>query len=603
MAKPEALRILLSMRNFWYVRIFESVVRALASRGHHIHILVGHDPDPTGQWTSAADALVAASPNITMAFAERSIDDRWLDLRLMLRLGSDYARFLQPQYDAAPILAERARDRVPGRIRRLAEYSGPGHAAVRAVLRRVLRLAERAVPLDPEVAAAVAAGRPDVVLVTPLVDIGSYQHDAVTAARRLGIPTAVCVGSWDHLSSKALIRDQPDELLVWNATQRHEAVTMHGVPPERITVTGAQCFDHWFDRQPTLAGDAFYRKVGLDPSRPFVLYVCSALFEGSPNEAEFVLKWIDAVRASGREELRTAGVLVRPHPKRSFEWDGIDLSSLTNAALWPQRGTAPLDAPSRSDYFDSLFHSAAVVGLNTTALIEAGIAGRAVHTILLPEFLDNQEGTLHFHYLLEGGLLRATRTLPEHVDQLAHSLLHADPTVQHNRPFLEAFVRPHGLDVSATDRFVATVERLATSHPAKLAEPAWAPAVRALLAPIAARTSGTFVESVGRRRRYRDKEAESASRMAALQAQRAVEKADIVGARQRRREDEARAREQLIARTHREKVAVKAQARAAKEQAKAQRLAQRRREQHRRAVRERLAAYYRRILGVSSTGR
>ena len=603
MDKPEPLRILLSMRNFWYVRIFESVVRALAARDHRVHILVGHDPDPTGQWTPAADALVAASPNITMGFAERSIDDRWLDLRLMLRLGSDYARFMEPQYDAAPILAQRARDRVPERIRRLAEYRGPGHTAVRAVLRRALRIAEQAVPLDPEMAGAVADAHADIVLVTPLIDLGSYQHDAVTAARRLGIPTAVCVGSWDHLSSKALIRDQPDELLVWNPTQQREAITMHGVSPDRIRVTGAQCFDHWFNRQPTLAREAFCRKVGLDQSKPYVLYVCSALFEGSPNEAEFVLRWIASVRASGREELRTAGILIRPHPKRSFEWDGVDLSSLTNVALWPQRGTAPMDAPSKSDYFDSLFHSAAVFGLNTSALIEAGIVGRAVHTILLQEFLHNQEGTLHFHYLLEGGLLRAARSLPEHLDQLADSLAQADPAVQHNRAFLEAFVRPNGLEVSATDRFVATVERLAASHPAKLIEPGWTPVVRAMLAPIAARTSGTFVESVGRRRRYREKEADSAARAAALDAQRAVEKAQIAEARRQRREEEARAREELIARAHREKVTAKARAQAAKAHAKQQRLAQHRREKHRGAVRGRLAGQVRRILGAFSTGR
>jgi hypothetical protein len=108
MSRPEQLRILLSMRNFWYVRVYESVVRALAARGHQIHLLIGHDPDPTGQWTPSADALVAASPNITMAFARRSIDDEWLDLRLMLRLGSDYVRFVQPEYLDAPILRARA---------------------------------------------------------------------------------------------------------------------------------------------------------------------------------------------------------------------------------------------------------------------------------------------------------------------------------------------------------------------------------------------------------------------------------------------------------------------------------------------------------------
>ena len=400
---------------------------------------------------------MAASPNITMAFAHRSIDDRWLDLRMMLRLGSDYARFVLPEYDEAPILRDRARDRVPEYIRNAADYEGAGHQVLRGALRKGLRIAERALPPAPELEQAVREYRPDVTLVTPLVDLGSYQHDVVRVSRSRGIPTGVCIGSWDHLSSKALIRELPDVVFVWNETQKQEAVTMHGVPPERITVTGAQCFDQWFDRQPTLAFDAFTRKVGLDGSKPFLLYVCSALFEGSPNEARFVLKWVEAVRASGDARLRDSGILIRPHPKRSFEWDGIDLSAYPNVALWPHRGTAPSDASSKADYFDSLFHSAAVVGINTSALIEGGVVGRPVHTMLLPEFQTCQEGTLHFHYLLDAGLLRAARNLPEHVAQLVGTVATADPSTNANRAFVEAFVRPNGLGVSATDAFVDAV--------------------------------------------------------------------------------------------------------------------------------------------------
>ena len=84
-----------------------------------------------------------------MAFAHRSIDDRWLDLRLMLRLGSDYVRFVQPEYARAPILRDRARDRVPAMIRTLADYEGPGHVALRRLLKKGLRAAERAVPPSP----------------------------------------------------------------------------------------------------------------------------------------------------------------------------------------------------------------------------------------------------------------------------------------------------------------------------------------------------------------------------------------------------------------------------------------------------------------------
>ncbi|MEQ1574546.1 MAG: hypothetical protein ABL993_09900 [Vicinamibacterales bacterium] len=599
MATPDALRILLSMRNFWYVRVFESVVRALAARGHQVHILVGHDPDPTHQWTPAADALVASSPNITMSHARRSIDDGWLDLRLMLRLGSDYLRFLQPQYAAAPILALRARSRVPDRVRALAEYDGPGHRLLRRLMRRALRAAERAIPADLAIESAVMAHKADLVLVTPLIDLGSYQHDVVRVSRRMAIPTAVCVGSWDHLSSKALIREQPDAVFVWNETQKREAVTMHGVPAERVTVTGAQCFDQWFDRKATLARDEFCRKVGLDGARPFVLYVCSALFEGSPNEAAFVQRWLAAVRSSSHPRLRTAGILIRPHPKRSFEWDAVDLSAFDNVALWPHRGTAPMNVDTQADYFDSLFHSAAVVGLNTSAQIEAGIAGRAVHTLLLPEFLENQEGTLHFHYLLDGGLLRAARDLPGHVVQLEASVEASDPVVQQNGAFLEAFVRPHGLGVNATETFVNAVERLADIETVPLRDPAWAPALRVALGPLASRTAGTFVESLGRQRRYRDKQVESDARTAALQVQRAEEKARIALERRMRREAETRERDLRVARDRQAKLAAKERVRGTKAQAKEQRT----REKHRRALKERLAGYCRRIVRPSSASR
>ena len=596
MSRPERRRILLSMRNFWYVRIFESVVRTLASRGHHVHLLIGHDPDPTGQWTPSADALVASSPNITMAFARRSMDDEWLDLRLMLRLGSDYVRFVQPEYTSAPILRERARDRVPDSIRRLADFEGFGHQLLRPLLKAGLRTAERVVPPAPELKDAVVSYRPDVTLVTPLIDLGSYQHDVVRVSRSLGIPTGVCIGSWDHLSSKALIRDQPDEVFVWNETQKREAVTMHGVRPERVTVTGAQCFDHWFDRQPALNGDDFARKVGLDPSRRFVVYVCSALFEGSPNEAQFVLEWIAALRASAHEQLQTVGILVRPHPKRSFEWDEVDLSRLDNVALWPRRGTAPSDAASKADYFDSLFHSNAVVGINTSALIEGGIVGRPVHTFLLPEFQTCQEGTLHFHYLLDAGLLRAGRDLDEHLLQLAASLSNADGSEHSNRTFVEAFVRPHGLGINATEMFVDAVERLASTSPAALREPVWTPLVRAALRPIAGRTSGTFVESVGRQRRYREKAAESAARNAALQVQRAAEKAQTLEQRRLRAEMEARERDARVARHHEAKQLRKMD----KLRDKEQRLARQRREKQRQAWKATVAKYYRRLIHSSS---
>ena len=137
--------------------------------------------------------------------------------------------------------------------------------------------------------------------------------------------------------------------------------------------------------------------------------------------------------------------------------------------------------------FEALHYSAAVVGLNTSAFLEAAIAGKPVHTVLLPEFADNQEGTLHFHYLQQvgGGLLRVARGFDEYRAQLTASLLEGERP-DRNIGFVRAFIRPYGLERSATDVFVEHLERLESELVSAPARPSvWTPALRLALAPLA----------------------------------------------------------------------------------------------------------------------
>ena len=92
------------------------------------------------------------------------------------------------------------------------------------------------------------------------------------------------------------------------------------------------------------------------------------------------------------------------------------MGSIDFEVLATPAGRLPAMCPwthAQDGLFRLLCHSAAVVGLNTSAMIEAAIVGRPVLTVLLPEFRDNQEGTVHFHYLLDGpeALLRASRSM------------------------------------------------------------------------------------------------------------------------------------------------------------------------------------------------
>jgi hypothetical protein len=198
--------------------------------------------------------------------------------------------------------------------------------------------------------------------------------------------------------------------------------------------------------------------------------------------------WVRHLRQSNHAALRECGILIRPHPHRTREWRGVDLSPFANVVCWPPLGEVPADAASKNDYFDSLFHSSATVGLNTSAMIEAAILGRPVHTILVPEYQHSQEGTIHFRYLLDGpnSPLRISRSLDEHAAGLARVLDGDERDPQMRARFVEHFVRPGGLEVRATDRFVDALERVAAQPaPQPLAVPAWAPAIRPLLSPFA----------------------------------------------------------------------------------------------------------------------
>ncbi|HEX6712900.1 MAG TPA: hypothetical protein VF066_05930, partial [Thermoleophilaceae bacterium] len=208
--------------------------------------------------------------------------------------------------------------------------------------------------------------------------------------------------------------------------------------------------------------------VGLRTDRPLLLYLGSSSFI-APQEADFIQEWLAQLRAAGSAELAEAGVIVRPHPQnppRHADGSPLDLSGAANAVVWPPAGANPTSDQRKRDYFDSIHHSAAVIGINTSGLIESSIVGRRVYTVLADQFRDTQEGTLHFRYLVQagGGMLVVANSFREHLEQLADAVARETPEDM-RAGFLEAFIRPHGLDEPATPRLVAAVESLAAARP------------------------------------------------------------------------------------------------------------------------------------------
>jgi hypothetical protein len=454
------MRVLFVMRNHGYLRNYASTVRLLASRGHEVIVgSRGPERHMAVDTPRFLEELHREFPAVTTEILPKRADE-WMPLAAEIRAGRNALRYRHPAFRGATKLAARADQHARTKAPRLARMLPSPWPLARA-FSSLLSVAERAVPPDPKIEAVVDRLAPEAIVVTPLVDFNSYQIDYVKSAKRRGIPVALAVASWDNLTNKGVIAVQPDRVFVWNREQEREAVSLHAVKRDRVVVTGAPVFDDWFAMTPRRSREQFSREVGLDPSRPFVLYLCSSSFI-APDEPAFVRDWLRRLRHTTTPRLRDIGVLVRPHPGSAAPWKDVDLSQFGNVAIWPREGMMPLDEDAKQAYFESIHHSSAVVGVNTSGMIEAAIVGRRSFTVAVPEFALGQEGTLHFAYL--SPMLTRAATFDEQFAQLAAEL--ERPSSRETfAPFVRDFVRPRGLDAPATPALVEAIEALQDLRP------------------------------------------------------------------------------------------------------------------------------------------
>jgi hypothetical protein len=152
-----------------------------------------------------------------------------------------------------------------------------------------------------------------------LVVANVQSHPAVPfllGARRLELPVAGYVASWDHTVGKGIVSPHVTRYLVQNEVMRGDLAAFHGISPERVTVTGWPQTDVFHRRRPREAFAAVLQELSLDPTVPVVL-VAGNTPTNAPYEGRFVERltdWWHSTGADARFQL-----LFRPHPRDS-EW-------------------------------------------------------------------------------------------------------------------------------------------------------------------------------------------------------------------------------------------------------------------------------------------
>lgn len=472
------MKFLLLLKAPHYLRPFVGTVQRLAERGHHVQIAWFTEAATQG---GQHGEPFADYPGVTFTTVPgtRSMHRREV---ATLRRAWNYLRYLEEPYAGATKLRQRAFAKVWRLIREdeTAEGGDPGMALTlreRRRIKAVLEYVEELIPPDPVCERFLRDTRPDVLLVSPLVDLNSStQADFVKAATRLAIPTGMLVYSWDNLSTKGGLHTMPDRVFVWNKQQRREATNLHGVPRDRLVVTGAPRFDPFLACKPAVDRAIFYASLGLDPTKPLVMYVCSSAFV-SGDELSFIQRWLRELRSSPSDRVRQCNVVVRPHPDVPLvdiempatkpDW-GVDLAPAVRRPFSDERAVVlNTTSVTPQGLFECLWHSNVVVGLNTSAEIEAALVGRPVLSILAGEAADGQETTLHFHYLLKehGGFVQPAGSLAEHAAQLDSVLCRPGKEGKFARKWAMAFVRPLGADTPVSHVLAEAIEREFSRRP------------------------------------------------------------------------------------------------------------------------------------------
>jgi CDP-glycerol glycerophosphotransferase (TagB/SpsB family) len=190
----------------------------------------------------------------------------------------------------------------------------------------------------------------------------------LTAARRLQLPVAGYIASWDHQVGKGIISPHLDRYIVQNDIMRDDLARYHGIDRTRVTVTGWPQTDVYHRRRPLDEYRRLLRDLALPADRPVVLYAGNSP-NNSPYEENLVERLVEWWRDSRRES--RFSLLFRPHPY-DHEFARRYRAALEQPGVAVQRQTY-------TDYEDLvtlLQHVECVIAGGGTILLEALVNDR-----------------------------------------------------------------------------------------------------------------------------------------------------------------------------------------------------------------------------------
>lgn len=152
--------------------------------------------------------------------------------------------------------------------------------------------------------------------------VDSSEWPLFYALRKLGIPTATHILSFDNLTSRGYLPLNPfDRYLVWQQGMADELKELYAVSASQIQITGTPQFDFHIQDRFRWSQEQTAQALGIDPGRNYVLY-CGNHKQHTPNEPAMVAEFVQQLRPGDGDD--TYQWVIRPHPLDDYSrWSAL----------------------------------------------------------------------------------------------------------------------------------------------------------------------------------------------------------------------------------------------------------------------------------------
>ena len=437
---------------------YDYVVRQLHAHGHEVRIVCPANFSEDGNKSGRALInFLNEEPDVALedALLTRHKNSYWVAL---LRNFRDYATFVRSEHPTPHLASTWIGKELSAKMLQRLEFPVIRSFIRSRIARSLFAFLESRIPPDKEIVKWLKDFQPKVIFASPYVFREDFEVEYTKAAQSLKIPVIASLLSWDNLTSKGTYHVRPDHLFVWNQNLVEEAVQIHDFEPQQVFVSGAPVYDPWFDLSPSMDRASFCAHIGLEPSKPYVLYLCSSK-SISERETELIQTLISHF-AKVDESSRPA-LVVRPHPFKDMGADGLENEWVK---VFPKGGQPPDTDEARSTYYDSLYYCEAVIGVNTTGFLESAILDKPCLTLVTSMTSAGQEMRAHFKHLMDAGYIDVAMDFSELVDKTMDIISGKDIWKENRVQFVRNFIRPHGMDVPASNVMAGAIIAVANGR-------------------------------------------------------------------------------------------------------------------------------------------